>query len=207
MQRTRVTCTEPEDVALATACVGSLAACAEMRAAFGTVLRPLASLLRLNWTHCDLPEGESLPQQRLDVLVVVPPTQTWSRARHRATTCHQALRSKQWPWGLPQAAGSDRAKIEEGNTELRRGLRLLHAALADNERLTLAFVAPEDRGALDDTHPSSIWQLKELRRWSRIHECRRAALNQCELGQPQQRHRWAFSCIPGPPAHHPRTHC
>ena len=58
----------------------------------------------------------------------------------------------------------------------------MNAALVDNERLTFAFTAPEGRGPLEDSHPSSIWQLRELHRWCKKHDCRRAALNQCELG-------------------------
>ena len=72
--------------------------------------------------------------------------------------------------------------LERENAELRFGLSVVHEALKLNAKATFALAAPEDRGALKGEHPGSIWQIRELRRWCKRHELRRAAVNQCELG-------------------------
>ena len=154
----------------------------EMRASFETILGTVLPRLRLGWKHLELHSGDAPPQERIDVLNVIPPTKTWSRARHRPETRHTALRSRSWPWRLPEIVGEDRALLERENEDLRFGLAVAHNAFKRNPSMTFALAAPEDRGALDGVHPGSVWQIKELRRWSRRHELRRTAVNQCELG-------------------------
>ena len=177
---------EPEHLALVTACVGSLAKCAELRVAIGETLAPWTETLKLRWEHLDFADGSVNTETHVDALIAVPDTHTWSRARHRGPDGSHVLRSRRWQWGLPRVRGKNRDRVEHENNDLRRALKLLNASLTRNPRLTFVLAAPEDRGALGSVHPASIWQLHELRRWSRRHDLRRGAVNQCELALPSK---------------------
>ncbi len=153
-----------------------------MRAAFGAVLAPWVVCLGIEWLHRDDFTRMHAAEVLVDALVMAPPMTTWTRARHRTRDGPQALRDLRWPWGLPSVKGADRAKVETENAALRDGLKTIDDAVNLNPWLTFALLAPEDRGSLGEAQPASIWQLKELRRWARLRELRRGAVNQCELG-------------------------
>ncbi len=153
-----------------------------MRAAMEAVLSTWRKLLGIDWHHVDIAADEPLPALPIQVLIVAPPTATWSRARHMEQGGPRALRSSRWPWGLPEVTGEDRAKVERENATLRHGLKIINEALNSNDALTFALVAPEDKGASAIGHPASVWQLAELRSWARERQLPRGALNQCEIG-------------------------
>ncbi len=172
----------PDKVTLVTACVGNLATCSEMRDAFGTVLAPWVTCLGIEWVHREDLTRLHAAEVRIDALMMVPPTATWTRVRHLTREGPQALRDRRWPWGLPSVQGADRDKVEAENAALRDGLKMIDGAININSAVTFALLAPEDRGALGTAQPASIWQLRELRRWARRRDLRRGAVNQCELG-------------------------
>ncbi len=182
MPRPLVKSGPPDRVTLVTACVGNLATCSEMRAAFGTVLAPWGARLGIEWLHRDDFTRMHAAEILIDALVIAPPMTTWTRARHLTREGPQALRDLRWPWGLPSVKGADRDKVEDENAALRDGLKMIDDAISLNPSLTFALLAPEDRGALGKAQPASIWQLRELRRWARRRDLRRGAVNQCELG-------------------------
>ena len=105
-----------------------------------------------------------LASGRWDVLLMSPPSSTFSRAhyRHNGRNGPRPLRDVNYPWGFPWLRNADKDRVSEENFLLKQCLR---AAAAQNQAgLFWLFIHPEDLGlAASGLRPASVWQLSEMR--------------------------------------------
>ena len=81
-----------------------------------------------------------------DVVTIVPPCSTWSRARHAKTEGQKPLRSRSCPLGLPALSLSE-PKVDHANECLELGVWLAQQALScETKQTDLLLVSPEDFG-------------------------------------------------------------
>ena len=98
-----------------------------------------------------------------DVVTIVPPCSTWSRARHAETEGQKPLRSRSCPLGLPALSLSELRKVDHANECLELGIWLAQQALScETKQTDLLLVAPEDFGGEATHGPAAVWQFKEL---------------------------------------------
>ncbi len=133
----------------------------------------IKSITSLSWSEA---------QSRIDALLVVPDTSTWTRSRHRRPTGPQPVRDRNWPWGLPWLKPRDRDQVEQHNASLRRLFEHMEGCIRHYPSAPLIFLHPEDLGAADHGVPASIWQLPEIRMWANRWGLKRYATHQCNFG-------------------------
>ena len=126
------------------------------------------------------PEAQAKIEQNImdgkyDFVIVLPPCASWSRATYNPPPgvkpdkrYPSPCRSKEHPWGLPDAKPSTKRRSEQGNAFIHFALRALEAtASVWRERKQVVRVLlehPEDLGRTrTGKNPVSIWQLEELR--------------------------------------------
>ena len=63
-----------------------------------------------------------------DVVTIVPPCSTWSRARHAEAEGQKPLRSRSCPLGLPALSLSEQRKVNQANECLELGVWLRNQA-------------------------------------------------------------------------------
>ncbi len=131
----------------------------------------------------------SSPPSRPDFIIAMLSTSTWSRRRHLTSNGPAPVRNSTWPWGLPWLGDGDRDRVERDNAALRTAMSVMRTGLTINPGCDILMVFPEDLGQAPNGRPASIWQLEELRTWSREQHLLRGAFYQCEL---------AASARPGP---------
>ncbi len=119
---------------------------------------------------------------KIDALVVVPPSTSWSRSRHRRASGPPPLRDSDWPWGLPWLRGVERDLVDSSNAELRSMFAMMTKTVSDYPSTHLWFCFPEDLGVADRGMPASVWRLPELRLWANKWGLRRYAVHQCRFG-------------------------
>jgi hypothetical protein len=119
---------------------------------------------------------------KVDALVMVPSSTTWSRSRHRRSTGPPPLRDADWPWGLPWLRGVERDMVDAANAELRQMFAVMNKAISEYPSTHIWFCFPEDLGIADRGMPASIWRLPELRLWANKWGLRRYAVHQCRFG-------------------------
>ncbi len=166
---------------IVTAVAGNDSSRADLRSALDKMLRPVADASGIRWLHHDVTTLEEARSVAPHAILAAPSTSSWARARHIRSRGPQPLRDAQWPWGLPSLIGADRDKVESENDELRISLVLIDCSVKKSANTTWFLIFPEDRGRGAAGHPASIWQLRELRAWSRSQSAVRGALNQCEV--------------------------
>jgi hypothetical protein len=126
------------------------------------------------------PQGWSLHKQHapnVDILFVCIRLQTMSRARDSPVPGPGLLRTRRWPWGLPQVIGPAREALESDNNWIRLALSAIKEVSARASHPTILWVAPEDRGG----DSASLWQLPEFRRFAAEGGWFRYGFHQCEM--------------------------
>ncbi len=124
----------------------------------------------MNWDRHKPDAGE------VDVLFVCLPLPTMARARVIKQRGPGLLRTREWPWGLPDVEGSARTAIETDNDLIRLSMSAIREVAARSSHPTILWVAPEDRGGI----AGNIWQLRELRQYAIEGGWMRYSFNQCE---------------------------
>ena len=132
------------------------------------------------WKHlCSLIDSGSF-----DVLIISPPCNTFSRARHafRRSPGPKPLRNVHWPLGFPWLEGQNLQDVSLANQLIDRSVS--SCSQASTVGTFFIFEHPEDLGiTVDDERPASIWQLDALRQLQITTEAYTWALYQCEYGK------------------------
>ncbi len=100
-----------------------------------------------------------------------------SRARELDVDGPGLLRTRRWPWGIPDIGGTARSALEIDNDWIRLALSAIREVSSRASHPTIMWVAPEDRGG----DAASVWQLPELRKFSSSGGWFRYGFHQCEL--------------------------
>ena len=128
-----------------------------------------------------------------DVVTIVPPCSTWSRARHKETEGQKPLRSRSCPLGLPALSLLEQRKVDQANECLELGVWLAQQALScETKQTDLLLLAPEDFGGEAIHGPTAIWQFKELHDLGALNEAQRAAGFLCQLSKADQQRPLGF---------------
>ncbi len=130
-----------------------------------------ADLTPQTWEH------HKQQAHNVDVLFICMRLQTMARARESHTRGPGPLRSRRWPWGLPQVGGAAREALERDNERIRMTLSAIKEVSTRSSHPTIIFIAPEDRGG----DAASLWQLPELRQFATDGGWFRYAFHQCEM--------------------------
>ena len=148
------------------------------------------------WNHRHIVILDILDRIRLgvfDVVTIVPPCSTWSRARHKETEGQKPLRSRSCPLGLPALSLSEQRKVDQANECLELGVWLAQQALScETKQTDLLLVAPEDFGGEAIHGPAAIWQFKELHDLGAFNEAQPAAGFLCQLSKADQKRPLGF---------------
>jgi hypothetical protein len=158
--------------------IGEEAAAAECRQAARAWTQAYSSHEFVNLT----PPEWSLHKQRahnVDVLFIALKLQTMARARELHAGGPGLLRTRRWPWGLPQMGGAAREAIEHDNKRIRLALSAMKEVSTRSSHPTIIMAAPEDRGG----DSASLWHLPELRQFATEGGWFRYAFYQCEMVQ------------------------
>ena len=115
-------------------------------------------------------------------LIVSPPCNTFSRARHqyRKHPGPRPLRNRTWPKGFPWLSSHNKKIVQEANEFVQHCLEACRTSALNNGFFLLEH--PEDLGQVEGEHPGSIWQ------WGELHDLISAtggtcfAIHQCQFG-------------------------
>ncbi len=113
----------------------------------------------------------------VDVLFICMRLRTMARARETHAHGPGPLRTRRWPWGLPQVVGAARDALEEDNQWIRMALSAIKEVSTRASLPTIIWVSPEDRGG----DSASLWQLPELRQFATEGGWFRYGFHQCEM--------------------------
>jgi hypothetical protein len=132
------------------------------------------------WKHlCSLLESGTF-----DVLIISPPCNTFSRARHsyRTSPGPKPLRNFHWPSGFPWLEGQSASDVSLANLLIDRSIQSCQKAF--NSGTLFVLEHPEDLGKTsDDELPASIWQLDAIRQLQLNTQAHTWALFQCTYGE------------------------
>ena len=126
---------------------------------------------------------EKLRTGTFDFVVMAPPCNTFSRARHnRQHLGPKPLRLLEYPRGFPWLKTSDAQKVEEANLLVDRSLQMARECT----ELDIGFLLehPEQLGLAAGMIPASIWNFKEFVQLEKHEHVRQAAIFQCQFGAP-----------------------
>ena len=90
-------------------------------------------------------------------LIVSPPCNTFSRARHqyRKYPGPRPLRNRTWPKGFPWLSSHNKKIVQEANEFVQHCLEACRFSAMNNGHFLLEH--PEDLGQVEGEHPGSIW--------------------------------------------------
>ena len=121
-------------------------------------------------------------------VILVPPTSSWSRARH-VEGGQWPLRSRAQPLGLSVLSAVDRQRVLQSNQVLEVTSWVAHHALCCQvSKVYLLLMMPEDFGGHCESGPSSPWDLPEFRGLQGASDAVRGAAFLCRLAQAEQKH-------------------
>jgi hypothetical protein len=105
-----------------------------------------------------------------DFIILSPPCGSWSRCNYSRKPGAKPCRSKEFPWGFPNAGPGQKARAEQGNEFIHFCIRAVEAAAAARKRhnatVRVLWEHPEDLGVTPKGTPASVWQLSEVRRFT-----------------------------------------
>ena len=131
-----------------------------------------------------------------NVVIVAPPCNTFSRARHNtANPGPKPLRSLAYVKGFPWLREADRAKVEQANLLVLRSLEAC-GLVADAGGVFL-LEHPEQLGLAGHLVPASIWDWEEFKILQDETGLQQAALFQCEFGAITSKPTRLASTVPG----------
>ena len=126
---------------------------------------------------------EKLRAGIFDFVVMAPPCNTFSRARHnRQHLGPKPLRLLEYPRGFPWLKTVDAQKVETANLLVDRSLQMAMECTG----LGIGFLLehPEQLGLAAGMIPASIWNFKEFLQLEQHEQVRQAAIFQCQFGAP-----------------------
>lgn len=135
----------------------------------------------------DILEDQVWPKLRKDIqeskynaVIITPPCNTFSRARHSSVPGPRPVRSRKYPYGFPWLFGSSKRKVQEAN----RFVEIMVEGFREAAKVQAAYLGehPEDLGvAASGELPASIWSLQEI---IGLPDVCTGALFQCPFGAP-----------------------
>ena len=125
--------------------------------------------------HAKLQEGDWF-------LIVSPPCNTFSRARHqyRKFPGPRPLRNRTWPKGFPWLNTHNKQIVQEANDFMQHCLDACLTSADSGGRYLLEH--PEDLGEVQGEHPGSVWQWEELHNLLSATNASCFAIHQCQFG-------------------------
>ena len=122
-------------------------------------------------------------QGKVDFVIVAPPCNTFSRARHnRRVPGPKPLRSWDYLKGFPWLKTDDADKVKQANLLVERALEACKAA--HQKQIPFLIEHPEQLGIAQGLVPASIWDWKEFHDLCRLSSLVQLAIFQCEFGAP-----------------------
>ncbi len=121
----------------------------------------------------------------IDVAIFLPHLPTWSRLPYLNSRGPKPLRTREFPWGLPQLPTDIADRVNTENGIYQQTLDVIDLYLSQAAKpfsRGLALFHPEDLGAHANGRPASPWQLARLATIAKGANLQRAALQQCRLG-------------------------
>ena len=118
----------------------------------------------------------------LQVVLILPPASSWSRARHVGPEGQPPIRSRSRPWGVIEASSAQYSKLLHDNRTAEISTWFAEQSLLREEpRTALIYIFPEDFGGHFSTGPASLWSLQELRVLHGTHDALRGATFLCRI--------------------------
>ena len=116
------------------------------------------------------------------VVLILPPASSWSRARHVGPEGQPPIRSRSRPWGVIEASSAQYSKLLHDNRTAEISTWFAEQSLLREEpRTALIYIFPEDFGGHFSTGPASLWSLQELRVLHGTHDALRGATFLCRI--------------------------
>ena len=130
------------------------------------------------------------------VVVILPPASSWSRARHVGPEGQPPIRSRSRPWGVIEASSAQYSKLIHDNRTAEISTWFAEQSLLREEpRTALIYIFPEDFGGHFSTGPASLWSLQELRVLHGTHDALRGATFLCRICGSDRKKPLAYSQI------------
>ena len=102
------------------------------------------------------------------VVLILPPASSWSRARHVGLEGQPSIRSRNRPWRVIEANSAQYSKLLHDNRTAEISTWFAEQSLLrEDPRTALIYILPEDFGGHFSTGPASLWSLQELRALTR----------------------------------------
>ena len=139
---------------------------------------------------------KDIDQGLVDVLLVSPPCNTFSRARHHFRQGGpRPLRSATWPLGFPWLRMTDQETVQTANFFIFQCLEAAKRMHAQGRFYW--WEHPEDLGKTRaGDYPASIWQLQALRQLVQATQAASWAIHQCIFGAPTSKPTRLISNLP-----------
>ena len=133
------------------------------------------------------------------VVLVLPPASSWSRARHVGPEGQPPIRSRSRPWGVIEASSAQYSKLLHDNRTAEISTWFAEQSLLREEpRTALIYIFPEDFGGHFSTGPASLWSLQELRVLHGTHDALRGATFLCRIcGSDRKKPLGILTNLPG----------
>ena len=133
------------------------------------------------------------------VVVILPPASSWSRARHVGPEGQPPIRSRSRPWGVIEASSAQYSKLLHDNKTAEISTWFAEQSLLREEpRTALIYIFPEDFGGHFSTGPASLWSLQELRVLHGTHDALRGATFLCRIcGSDRKKPLGILTNLPG----------
>lgn len=123
---------------------------------------------------------KDIQDRKYNAVIITPPCNTHSRARHSTVKGPSPVRSRKYPYGYPWLYGSSKRKVREANRFVEIMVEGFHEAV----KVQAAYLGehPEDLGvAASGQLPATIWSLPEV---MALPQACTGALFQCPFGAP-----------------------
>ena len=133
------------------------------------------------------------------VVLILPPASSWSRARHVGPEGQPPIRSRSRPWGVIEASSAQYSKLLHDNRTAEISTWFAEQSLLREEpRTALIYIFPEDFGGHFSTGPASLWSLQELRVLHGTHDALRGATFLCRIcGSDRKKPLGILTNLPG----------
>ena len=134
------------------------------------------------------------------VVLILPPGSSWSRARHVGPEGQPPVRSRTRPWGVIDASSTRYSKLLHDNRTAEISTWFAEQSLLRKDpRTALICIFVEDFGGHISTGLLSLWSLQELRALHGKHDALRGATFLCRIsGTDRRKPLGILTNLPGP---------
>ena len=133
-----------------------------------------------------------------DLVILSPPSNTFSRARHnrQLSSGPKPLRTKEWPFGFPWGSKTDQILVQQANFFVNLCIELAHV-MSEVNKFWL-FDHPEDLGrTFTGDWPASVWQWPDMQDLIAQTQATTWVLHQCLFGAASSKPTRFASTLPG----------